>query len=122
MWEGSLAHSERVFHGTDAVNRKWASLMHGLKGLIGSLEAPNKALKDLMKKLKGLIESLEGLKKIFESINYWLSSRPCNVLFGPRRTLGLQLSGIVCSLCLSISGLRALSGSRCRVLSDLFVC
>ena len=42
--------------------------------------------------------------------------------FGPQRTFWLQLSGIVRSLRLSISGLRELSGSSCRVLSDLCVC
>jgi hypothetical protein len=44
------------------------------------------------------------------------------VNFGPQGILGLQLSGIVCSFCVSISGLRGFWGSSCRVLSVLFVC
>ena len=35
--------------------------------------------------------------------------------FGPRGTLGLQLSGIVWSFCLAISGLEGHWGSSCRV-------
>ena len=42
--------------------------------------------------------------------------------FGPLGTLWLQLSGVVSSFRLSISGLKVLSGSRCRLLSGLSVC
>ena len=44
------------------------------------------------------------------------------VSFMPQGILRLQLSGIVCSFCLSISVLRGFWGSSCRVLSRLCAC
>ena len=41
---------------------------------------------------------------------------------GPQGTLGLWLAGVVCSLCLSISGLRGHRGSSCQVLGVSSVC
>ena len=52
----------------------------------------------------------------------WLAGGLAGWLAGPRkprRTLGLQLSGIVWFLCLSISGLEGQWGSSCRVLCGL---
>ena len=48
-----------------------------------------------------------------------LSSGPHHCLFGPRGTLGLQLSGIVCFLSVVFWDT---GGSSCRALSVLFVC
>ena len=53
------------------------------------------------------------------AVGYYLILSSDN--FGPRGTLKLQLSGILLSFCPSIPGLEGLSGSSCRILSDLFV-
>ena len=54
------------------------------------------------------------------AVGYWLFF--LSVDFGPQEILGLQLSGIVCSFCLSIPGLGGFWGSSCRELSVRFVC
>ena len=51
----------------------------------------------------------------------WYSRVISSVNFGPQGTLWLQLSGILGSFCLSISGLRGHSGCSCRVFSGHFV-
>ena len=61
---------------------------------------------------------LQG-NSLASAVRYCLSFVSVN--FGPLGTIWLQLSGIVWSCCLYISGLKGLSGSSCRVLFDLFV-